>query len=338
MVAFNEITMEFNAVARVLLNKQDGDAYAIAIREIFTHVTKIHPSFKNGQTLRQIMVDFDQAEYNGFERSIGAELCEKILRGCTVHWKTSLNRVSDIVTKSKEEHKIFRYIGHAIQDFTNQTDVKMAFDVLCGVKNIAEAQHLLPPDLAATCHQQTNAHWSQSAHWVKWWTRERILKMFCKAYTLRDNEEWDATPNTNNAVECLNRQSIGEGCSNIAILMKNIYMEGRLHAVKIVASEQNINISYENNHQDAKEKERKKRKRSRLSLRGTKSSPYESEAQMEQTPPDKRARLDKRPSKRKSDVGERMIGTRVEVEYEENVDGVVKYLGWMKGTIMDYDK
>ena len=59
---------------------------------------------------------------------------------------------------------------------------------------------------------------------------------------------------------------------------------------------------------------------------------------MEQTPPDKRARLDKRPSKRKSDVGERMIGTRVEVEYEENVDGVVKYLGWMKGTIMDYDK
>lgn len=40
MVASNEITMQFNAVARVLLNKQDGDAYAIAIREIFTHVTK----------------------------------------------------------------------------------------------------------------------------------------------------------------------------------------------------------------------------------------------------------------------------------------------------------
>jgi len=33
MVAFSETTNEFNAVAKVLLNKQDGDAYAISIRE-----------------------------------------------------------------------------------------------------------------------------------------------------------------------------------------------------------------------------------------------------------------------------------------------------------------
>ena len=141
LVAFNVNTMAYNAVARVLLNKQDGAAYATAISEIFMHVKKIHPSFKNGQNLRQIMVDFDQAEYNGFERSVGAKITEKIMRGCK-----PVNRVSDIVTKSKDEH-IFCYLGHNIPDFKEQGDVTLAFDVLCGRKCIAEARHLLPQHL-----------------------------------------------------------------------------------------------------------------------------------------------------------------------------------------------
>ena len=33
-----------------------------------------------------------------------------------------------------------------------------------------------------------------------------------------------------------------------------------------------------------------------------------------------------------------MIGTRADVEYEENVNGEMKNLGWIKGTIMDYNK
>lgn len=228
MVAFNDNTMAYNAVARVLLNKQDGEAYATAISEVFDYVTKIHPSFQNGRKLRQIMVDFDQTEYNGFVKSIGAKVTQKIIRGCTVHWKTSVNRVSDIVTKSKDEHSIFRYLGHRIQDLNQQVDVRLAFNVLCGNKSIAEAKHLLPPHLVGTCTLVSNDHWSKSINWVRWCTRERTLRMFCKAYTLRDSEEWDATANTNNPVESLNRQSIGEGCSNISVLMRNIYLEDSL--------------------------------------------------------------------------------------------------------------
>ena len=161
--------------------------------------------------------------------------------------------------KTKEEHSIFRYLGHSIQDFRQQVDVKLAFDVLCGNKSIAEAKNLLPPHLAVICNAVTNEHWSKSVYWVRWWSRERSLRMFCKAYTLRNNEEWDATPNTNNPVESLNRQSTGEGCSNISVLKKNVYLEDRLHAVKIVVSEQNINISYEDNSQEEKEKKTKEK-------------------------------------------------------------------------------
>lgn len=89
--------------------------------------------------------------------------------------KTSVNCVSDIVSC---------YI-----DLKNQMDVK-----------VAKAKHVLPPDLHAICNKETNVYCSKSAYWVRWWSRERILKMFCKAYTLQDTKEWDTIPNTNNPV------------------------------------------------------------------------------------------------------------------------------------------
>ena len=78
--------------------------------------------------------------------------------------------------------------------------VSLIFDVLCGKVIIrpSRAKHLLSENLSELCSSIDNSHWNKAEHWVKWWKRERILQMFCKSFTLRDSEDWDATPNTNN--------------------------------------------------------------------------------------------------------------------------------------------
>ena len=131
MVAFNDLTLNFNTVSRVLCSRQDGKAYATAISKVFRHVTKLHPTFKDGANIRQIMADFERAQYNGLQKELGGDLAKNIIRGCSVHWKTSVNKVNKMVTKSHDEFDIFRNLAYQVHKLEDQADVMLIFDVLC---------------------------------------------------------------------------------------------------------------------------------------------------------------------------------------------------------------
>ena len=91
-------------------------------------------------------------------------------------------------------------MAYQIHEVENQSDVRLVFTVLCVNVPPSAALHLQPEDLHDVTKTLDTSHWGQARHWAEWWTRERILRMFCKAFTLRNTEEWDATPNTNNPV------------------------------------------------------------------------------------------------------------------------------------------
>ena len=81
--------------------------------------------------------------------------------------------------------------------------------------------------------------------------------MFTKAYTSRDVEDWKETCNTTNPVESINRQSF-KSRNNLNVILANIYLEDRIHTVKMAASSQDVSITYSSNSNKTKNKKRKR--------------------------------------------------------------------------------
>ena len=321
VVSFNDETCVYNAVARVLCSRQDSETYAKSITMIFQKVTVDHARFANGKNLRSILVDFDDGQYKGLQQCLGEDLSLKVIRGCTVHWQRSVNRVCKLVCRNDTEVRIFKALASKIEDESKKEKVLLLFDVLSGTRQLQEVRQLVGKDLFSEFDTVHNKDWIKLKHWSKWWCRVNHLTMFTRAFKEMDDKDWEQGPSTTNPVKSLNRQSLQEGGIILHALMENIYLEDRLHAVKTAACKENVTTSYIS----SPEKQKAKRKRTSEGKCG------------DEGPLDKRRHI--LSSKRKPN-GRALINRLIKVEYDEKDKSgdVTKYWGWCKGQIVAYRK
>ena len=123
----------------------------------------------------KFVVDFDDAEYNGFSRILGKENTEKLLRGCSVHWMRSVNKVSKLVCDTKEEELVFKALARNVEEAIRKEDVMEIFDILSGKKDLKNATPHVPKNLKHLCEtsEASNNGWKKLKHWANWWARPR---------------------------------------------------------------------------------------------------------------------------------------------------------------------
>ena len=207
-------------------------------------MTVDHARFTNGKNLRSILVDFDDGQYKGLQQCLGEDLSLKVIRGCTVHWQRSVNRVCKLVCRNDTEVRIFKALASKIEDESEKENVLLLFDVLSGTRQLQKARQLVGKDLFSEFDTMYNKDWIKLKHWSKWWCGVNHLTMFTRAFKEMDDKDWEQGPSTTNPVESLNRQSLQEGGIILHALMENIYLEDRLHAVKTAACKENVTTSY----------------------------------------------------------------------------------------------
>ena len=124
---------------------------------------------------------------------LGKDITEKLLRGCSEHWKRSVNKVVKLVCLSRDEETIFKTHAGKVENASRQEDVMEIFDILSGKKGLINAIPYGPENLKHLCNapsKVSNDGWKKLKHWANWWTRLRHLKMFTKVFTSRDAEDW----------------------------------------------------------------------------------------------------------------------------------------------------
>ena len=258
------------------------------------------------QRITEILLDFDEAEVNGFHETFGIEIAN-LFRGCSVHFIRSALRVAKLVNVSQTSlgYQIFMAVAKLIPDNSSKETVLLAFNILSGTEPYTKLSEKLQSSLVNSQAVVDTNQWKTLQTWTDWWTHPQVLKKLSKAFSELDQEDWDDLPGTNNPIESINKQSIPPNSKSVSLkpLVEHIYLEDRRQAVLQVATEKGVSISY----------------RVTKSHRRTRHAPKA---------PEKKAALTPLPT------GKRAVGLRVSMEFYN--DDSRKFTRWFKGTVISY--
>ena len=85
----NDVTQHYMACRRVLINHQDRVLIGKALSKLECNVTSMYKDHNIGEKHKEILLDFDDAEANGFTQAFGKSIAN-ILRGCSAHFSNQL--------------------------------------------------------------------------------------------------------------------------------------------------------------------------------------------------------------------------------------------------------
>ena len=152
---------------------------------------KFYPSYDITTAHKEILLDFDEAEANGFQSSFGNNV-SNLFRGCSVHFLRSAMRVGKLVNLSSSSlgYQIFVAVAKLIPDNPSREIVKQAFNILAGSEPFTKLAENLPPPLCnCTTDKVDSTNWTRAQTWIEWWTRSQIHKKLCKAYSALDSDD-----------------------------------------------------------------------------------------------------------------------------------------------------
>ncbi len=137
LVIFNNETLCYNSWKSVMRQARWGTLWRIYPQ--IKQATKMNLNFAHGKSLKQIVVDFNAAEYNGFSQVFEKDLVERLSRGCS-DTGCALQTKWRKWCASQERKKLYlKFLCVSSKD-----DVMVIFDILCGKKDLTTATPFVP--------------------------------------------------------------------------------------------------------------------------------------------------------------------------------------------------